>query len=102
MTRARSRFASLALLLAVGCTAIPEPRAAKYHISDAELSVTRIVHASVVIEVGGERVLVDPWFHAGFFVRQREALGLDPDTIPSVSLLLLQRDYPEQVDPVEL
>ena len=83
-------------------TAIPEPRAAKYHTSDAELSVTRIVHASVVIEIGGERVLIDPWFHSGFFVRQREALGLVPDTLPSVSLVLITGDTPEQFDPLAL
>lgn len=98
MSRSPLVSTALALLVALGCSAIPEPRPGKYHPSDAVLSVTRIVHASVILELGGARVLVNPWFHAGWLVRQSEALGLVPDTLPPIDLVAITGDTPEQLD----
>jgi len=87
-----------AALLAVACSAVPVPRRAPYHASDADLSVTRIVHGSVILEMGGTRVVVDPWFHSGFLVRQREPLGLTPEGLPAAAAILLTHRHGDHFD----
>ncbi|HJQ84575.1 MAG TPA: hypothetical protein VKA21_10890, partial [Candidatus Binatia bacterium] len=79
------RPALLLLALALGCSAVPVPKRSAYHASDADLTVTRIAHAAVIVDFGGTRLLVDPWFHSGFVVRQSEPLGLMPDGLPRVA-----------------
>ncbi len=91
----------LALVLA-GCTALPLPRAVTYHPSDADLSVTRIVHGSLIIEMRGTRVLVDPWFHSGAVARQGEPLGLLPDALPSAAAVLITHGHADHLDPEAL
>jgi len=56
----RPTLAGAALLLVAACAPVPVPRRSVYHPSDADLSVTRIVHGSVIIEMHRTRVLVDP------------------------------------------
>ena len=80
------------------CSTLARPRASSYHPSDADLSVTRIVHGSLILELRGTRVLVDPWFHAGLLTRQAEPLGLVPDGLPTASAILVTRDAPEHLD----
>lgn len=93
----------LALLaLAAACTALPRPRASPYHASDADLGVTRIVHGSLLIEMSGTRVLVDPWFHSGFVTRQREPLGLVPAGLPALDAVLLTHAHADHFDPEAL
>src|SRR5262249_38637109 len=76
--RGRVRYAGLALALALltACPPLPQPRQATFHPSDAELTVTRIIHGSFVLEMHGTRLLLDPWFNSTWVMRQREALGL--------------------------
>lgn len=93
----RSVAATAALLLA-GCSPVPLPRRAVYHPSDATLSVTRIAHGTAVIELAGTRVLLDPWFHSGLFVRHREPLGLTPDALPSLAAVLLTHEHAGHFD----
>jgi len=88
----------LVALLALACGAVPLPRRSAYHPSDAELSVTRIVHSSVIVEMAGTRVLIDPWFHSGLLVRQDEPLGLTPDGLPPVQAVLLTHDHGDHLD----
>ena len=95
----RSRgLATLAVALALGCTAVPIPRRSTFHASDADLGVTRIAHGSVILELKGTRVLVDPWFHSGLIVRQAEPLGLTPDALPEVAAVLLTHRHGDRFD----
>jgi L-ascorbate metabolism protein UlaG (beta-lactamase superfamily) len=77
---------------------VPLKRASSYHPSDADLSVTRIVHGSLILEMRGTRVLVDPWFHSGLVVRQREPLGLVPDGLPELAAVLLTHRHGDHFD----
>jgi len=85
----RRVLAGAALVLVAACAPVPVPRRSVYHPSDADLSVTRIVHGSVIIEMHGTRVLVDPWFHSGWVTRQDEPLGLVPEGLPSFAAVLI-------------
>jgi L-ascorbate metabolism protein UlaG (beta-lactamase superfamily) len=98
MTATRRALATALACLVVGCSAVPVPRRSVFHGSDADLAVTRIAHASVILEMGGTRVLVDPWFHGGFVVRQREPLGLTPDTLPRFAAVLLTHRHGDHFD----
>jgi L-ascorbate metabolism protein UlaG (beta-lactamase superfamily) len=95
------RYAGLALALALltGCPPLPQARQATFHPSDAALTVTRIVHGSFVLEMHGTRLLVDPWFSSTWVIRQREALGLTPSSLPKLSAVLLTGDDVTRFDP---
>lgn len=88
----------LAALLALACSAVPLPRRSVYHRSDADLSVTRIVHGSLIIEMASTRVLVDPWFDSGLVTRQKEPLGITPDGLPSFAAVLLTHGHADHFD----
>lgn len=94
-----SRAALLVLALAAGaCAPVPLPRGSPYHASDADLGITRVVHGTVILELRGTRVIVDPWFHSGLFVRQREPLGLTPDRVPPLDAVLITHDHRSHFD----
>jgi L-ascorbate metabolism protein UlaG (beta-lactamase superfamily) len=95
-----SRVLLLALIVA-GC-AVPIPRHATFHPSDADLGVTRIAHGAVVLELHGTRLLVDPWYHSGFVLRQREPLGLTPDALPAVAAVLVTHRHGDHFDATAL
>lgn len=92
----------LAALLATACTGLPLPREGSYHVSDADLAVTRILHGSLVLEVGRTRILVDPWFHSGLTTRQTEPLGLLPDRLPPAAAVLVTHKHAGHFDPAAL
>ena len=98
------RYAGLALLLPLlaACPPLPQARQATFHPSDAELTVTRIVHGSFVLEMHGTRLLLDPWFNSTWVMRQREPLGLTPATLPKLSAVLLTGDDVTRFDPSAL
>ena len=81
------------LVLLSACAAVPVPKHASYHAADAELSITRVVHDSVIVELAGTRVIVDPWFHSGLLMRQSEPLGLTPDALPPLQAVLLTHEH---------
>jgi len=89
----------VAVALAAACTAVPIPRRSVYHPSDADLSVTRIVHASLILEMRGTRVVLDPWFDSGWVIRQQEPLGLTPEGLPSFAAVLVTHRHPDHFDP---
>jgi len=89
----------LAAAFVAGCAAVPLPRRSAYHPSDADLSVTRIVHASIILEMRGTRVVVDPWFDSGWVIRQQEPLGLTPDGLPSFAAVLVTHRHRDHFDP---
>ncbi len=96
------QLAPLALAFLLGCSAVPLPRRSPYHVSDADLTVTRITHASVIVDLHGTRLLVDPWFHSGFVARQTESLGLTPDALPAVAGVLLTHRHDGYFDEAAL
>lgn len=94
----RRRTLAAALIVLAGCVAVPVPRRSTYHGSDADLGVTRIVHGSLIVEMRGTRLLVDPWFHSGLVLRQSEPLGLTPDGLPGVAAILLTHAHSDHFD----
>jgi L-ascorbate metabolism protein UlaG (beta-lactamase superfamily) len=96
------RLVPLALCLLVACTAVPLPRNATYHPSDADLSVTRIVHGSLVLEMAATTVLVDPWFHSALGAYQTEPLGLTPEKLPDAAAVLITHKHADHFDPAAL
>jgi len=91
-----------ALVLAAACSAVPVARRSPYHPSDADLSVTRIAHGAAIVDFAGTRVLVDPWFHSGFVIRQRAPLGLTPDDLPVAAAVLLPHGPGDHFDETAL
>ncbi len=89
----------LAVALLAGCAGLPLPREGTYHGSDADLSVTRIVHGSLVLELGKSRLLVDPWFNSAVATRQTEALGMLPEKLPPADAVLLTHKHAGHYDP---
>jgi L-ascorbate metabolism protein UlaG (beta-lactamase superfamily) len=92
-------LALLAVVALAGCYALPLPHEGPYHSSDADLSVTRIVHGSLVLELQKTRLLVDPWFHSTVGTRQVEPLGLTPDHLPEAAAVLLTHRHAGHFDP---
>jgi L-ascorbate metabolism protein UlaG (beta-lactamase superfamily) len=95
-------IAAVALAVALGCSPVPVPRRSSFHASDADLGVTRIAHGSVILELHATHLLVDPWFHSGFVVRQGEPLGLTPDGLPPAAAVLLTHGHGDRFDATAL
>jgi L-ascorbate metabolism protein UlaG (beta-lactamase superfamily) len=53
-----------------------------------QLSVTRVINASVLLELGGAAVLTDPYFDDHWFMRFREPIGLKAAELPRLSAIL--------------
>jgi L-ascorbate metabolism protein UlaG (beta-lactamase superfamily) len=94
----RAALAAALLVVCGACAPIPLARESAFHPSDAALGVTRVVHGTFVLELGGTRLLVDPWFHSGMLTRQGEPLGLTPGTLPQLAAVLLTGDAPDRFD----
>jgi L-ascorbate metabolism protein UlaG (beta-lactamase superfamily) len=92
------RAALLLVTALCACTAVPLPRRSPYHASDADVTVTRITHASLIVDFHGTRLLVDPWFHSGFVVRQTEPLGLTPEALPALAGVVLTHRHDGHFD----
>jgi L-ascorbate metabolism protein UlaG (beta-lactamase superfamily) len=92
----------LGTILIAACTGLPLPREGTYHASDADLSVTRILHGSLVLEVAKTRLLVDPWFHSKLTTRQTEPLGLTPERLPEAAAVLITHKHAGHYDPAAL
>jgi L-ascorbate metabolism protein UlaG (beta-lactamase superfamily) len=88
--------------LAAACTPSPVPLHRPYHPSDADLTVTRIVHGTVIVELRGTRVLVDPWFRSGWLTRQLEPLGIVPGDLPPLAAVLITHRHADHFDPTAL
>jgi len=94
----RALPAAAMVLLIAACSPLPLPRRSAYHPSDADVTVTRIVHGAVIVELRGTRVLIDPWFHSGLYTRQHEPLGLTPEALPAVAAVLLTHAHGDRFD----
>lgn len=96
--RVRRALVAAAVAVSAACTTLPLARRSAYHGSDADLTVTRIVHASVILALGDTRVLVDPWFHSGILTHQNEPLGLTPEQLPSLQAVLITHRHAGHYD----
>lgn len=90
---------TLLLLLALAaCARLPQPEPVAYHASDADVSITRIIHGSLIVTLGGKRVLVDPWFYSGRLRRQSEPLGILPEGLPELDAVILTQGDRDHFD----
>ncbi len=55
---------------------------------NAELSITRVVNACVLLTIGDEAVLTDPYFAEHWFIRLRESIGLSVAALPRLTAIL--------------
>ena len=98
-----ARAAILALLLAIsGCAVSPAARSVGYQTSNVDVSITRIVHGSVIVGMRGTRLLVDPWFYPRWIFRQSEPLGFLPDALPPLDAIVITRDGMAALDTTAL
>src|SRR5688572_3581204 len=65
---------------------------------DGELRVTRLAHASVLIELGGERILTDPWFTEKAGYHPGEPLGLDPGELGPLTGVVVSHGHYDHFD----
>ena len=69
-----------------------------YHPSDADMSITRIVHGAVILDFRGTRILVDPWYSPTPPLGPGESIGIAPDKLPTVAGILLTHDHNDHYD----
>ena len=94
----RLSFALLALLMLAACYAPTVARERPYHGSDADLTVTRVVHATVILDFGTTRLLVDPWFSPSPPFGHRETIGIAPGMLPPVRGILVTHRHSDHFD----
>jgi L-ascorbate metabolism protein UlaG (beta-lactamase superfamily) len=108
----RNLAASIAALLLAGCGTLhpttatatrEQPVAVTFEgsPSDHKLRVTRIAHASVLIQWGDEALLTDPWFSTksgfpGYY--QGEGLAMDLAGLPKLTGVLASQDHYDHFD----
>jgi L-ascorbate metabolism protein UlaG (beta-lactamase superfamily) len=63
------------------------------------LSVTRIVHASAVIDFRETRILLDPWYSPSPPLGQSENIGLSVDKLPPLRGILITHQHDDHFDP---
>jgi len=88
----------LVALAFAACTRLPQPEPAAFHASDADVAITRIIHGSVIVSLGGTRLLVDPWFYSGRIRRQNEPLGLLPEGLPDLQAVVVTHGHRDHFD----
>lgn len=89
---------SAVVLLVTACAIAPQPKTGPYHPSDAPVSVTRIVHASYLLDFSGVRILVDPWYYPRGVVNHREPLGLTPRSLPKLHGIVITHGHGDHLD----
>jgi L-ascorbate metabolism protein UlaG (beta-lactamase superfamily) len=62
------------------------------------LTVTRITHASVLIQWGDEALLTDPWFSEKPLYRHGESLPFDVSGLPDLTAVLSSMDHYDHFD----
>jgi L-ascorbate metabolism protein UlaG (beta-lactamase superfamily) len=64
----------------------------------APLTVRRVVHASVLLEVGDLRVLTDPWFSETDAYNHGEPLALSIDKLPKLTAVVVSHGHYDHFD----
>jgi L-ascorbate metabolism protein UlaG (beta-lactamase superfamily) len=88
----------VASVAAIACYAPVVARERSYHPSDADLTVTRIVHGSAILDFAGNRVLLDPWYSPSPPFGQGETIGLALDKLPSFRGILITHRHDDHFD----
>ena len=102
---AAPRRVTLAAILALSAAACYSPTVARtrsYHPSDADVSITRIVHGSVVIDFRETRILLDPWYAPTPPLGPAEPIGISLENLPPLRGLLLTHKHDDHFDPETL
>lgn len=61
-------------------------------------SVTRIAHASVLLDFGNATVLTDPWFSQKMHYHHGEPLGITMDQLPRLTAVLASHEHYDHFD----
>jgi L-ascorbate metabolism protein UlaG (beta-lactamase superfamily) len=64
----------------------------------AKLTVTRIAHASVLLDFDGEQVLTDPWYTETEEYHHGEPLGLSLAELPKLTAVVVSHDHYDHYD----
>jgi L-ascorbate metabolism protein UlaG (beta-lactamase superfamily) len=62
------------------------------------VTITRIAHASVLVDLDGRRVLTDPWFTSTPEYHQGEPLGIAPDRLPPLTAIVASHAHYDHFD----
>ena len=73
-----------------------------YHPSDADLSITRIVHASAIIDFRETRILLDPWYSPTPPLGPAETIAVSLENLPSLRGILITHKHDDHFDPETL
>jgi L-ascorbate metabolism protein UlaG (beta-lactamase superfamily) len=92
----------LALGASLGCYTPTVERTRAYHPSDADLSVTRIVHGSAVIDFRETKILLDPWYTPTPPLGPSEAIGLSLKNLPPMRGILITHTHDDHFDAATL
>jgi L-ascorbate metabolism protein UlaG (beta-lactamase superfamily) len=70
------------------------------HAATTAPRVTWIGHASVLLQLGGQNILIDPVFsdRIGWFYRRRSPPGLSPGQLPRIDLILVTHNHYDHLD----
>jgi L-ascorbate metabolism protein UlaG (beta-lactamase superfamily) len=66
--------------------------------AESRLTITRITHASVLIQWGNEALLTDPWFSEKPLYRHGESLPFDVSGLPDLTAVLSSMDHYDHFD----
>ncbi|MGH7899680.1 MAG: MBL fold metallo-hydrolase [Candidatus Binatia bacterium] len=82
-----------------GCYQPTVARQRGYHSSDADLSVTRIVHGSAIIDFRETRIVLDPWYSPSPPLGQSETIGISVENLPPLRGFLITHQHEDHFDP---
>jgi L-ascorbate metabolism protein UlaG (beta-lactamase superfamily) len=64
----------------------------------ATLTVTRVAHATVLIDLDGQAILTDPWFSQRFTYYQGEPLGVPLTSLPDLTGVIVSHGHYDHYD----
>jgi L-ascorbate metabolism protein UlaG (beta-lactamase superfamily) len=92
----------LACLGLFGCYMPTVARSRGYHPSDADLTVTRLVHGSAILDFRETRILLDPWYSPTPPLGQSVPIGLSLENLPPLRGLLITQQRDDHFDAATL
>src|SRR5882724_4206116 len=96
-----TRKLGLAAILAVSLAACYMPtisRTRSYHPSDADLTITRLVHGSAIVAFRETRILLDPWYSPTPPLGPSETIGLALENLPPLRGILITHKHDDHFD----
>jgi L-ascorbate metabolism protein UlaG (beta-lactamase superfamily) len=90
---------AIAIAASLGACYTPTvARTRSYHPSDADVSITRIVHGSVVIDFRETRILLDPWYAPSPPLGPSETIGISLENLPPLRGILITHKHDDHFD----